>query len=297
MLRASVQRCVVGVAGLAIGLGMLGGLGGCSTTAENNRLAESNKVLTARNQELQSALDDARRTNSALSGSGDARSSTINSLQERNRQLEQLVNEQAAAMKEFEGRFAGLGFSPLDATTDRMLRDLAAQYPGLVTYDSQRGMLRFASDLTFDLGSDVVRPDARQSLSALANVLKSGSAAGYEVRVVGHTDTVRIGAATAQRHPTNMHLSAHRAISVRRELVSLGVPEAKIQAAGWGEFRPAVPNSATGGTPQNRRVEIFLVADTGSGTAPASSGDMAPATGGTMDVDRGRPSRQPDPTK
>ncbi len=289
MLKRST-RGVVLAAGLLVGLG---GLGGCSTTAENSRLGDSNKVLTARNQELQAALDDCRRTNAAMSGSGDSRSATITTLQTRNGELQRLVDAQAATIAEFEGRIAGLGFSPLDATTDRRLQQLAAQNPNLVTYDSQRGMLRFSSDLTFDSGSDVVKPSAQQSLAALASVLKSGEASGYELIVVGHTDNQRVSSGTAQRHPTNMHLSAHRAISVRNALVGMGVQAAKIQAAGWGEFRPAVANNAGGGTAQNRRVEIFLVADTGSGNAPAAAG----GSGGMVDVNRATPSRQPDPTK
>ena len=31
------------------------------------------------------------------------------------------------------------------------------------------------------------------------------------------------------------------------------------QVAGYGEYRPIVPNAAKGGAEQNRRVEIFLV--------------------------------------
>ncbi len=296
MLKRSTQRVLLGVGTLAIGLGGLGSLGGCSTTAENSRLGDSNKVLTARNQELQAALDDCRRTASALSGSGDVRSTTITTLQSRNNELQRLVDAQAATISEFDGRIAGLGFSPLDATTDRRLQQLAAQNPNLVTYDAQRGMLQFASDLTFDSGSDVVKASAQQSLAALASVLKGGAGASYEIRVVGHTDNMRIGSGTARRHPTNMHLSAHRAIAVRRALVSMGVPAAKIQAAGWGEFRPSVANNASSGTAQNRRVEIFLVADTGSANAPAPAGSGG-ASGGMVDVNRSAPNRQPDPTK
>lgn len=296
MLKRSTRRVLLGVGLLTLGCGGLCSLGGCSTTAENSRLGDSNKVLTARNQELQAALDDCRRTASALSGSGDARSTTITTLQTRNNELQRLVDAQAATISEFEGRIAGLGFSPLDATTDRRLQQLAAQNPNLVSYDAQRGMLRFASDLTFDSGSDAVKPAAKQSLAALASVLKGGAGASYEVHVVGHTDNMRISSATARRHPTNMHLSAHRAIAVRKALVEMGVPAAKIQAAGWGEFRPAVPNNPSGGTPENRRVEIFLVADTGSADAPAPAAGGS-ASGGMVDVNRSTPRRQPDPTK
>ena len=104
-------------------------------------------------------------------------------------------------------------------------------------------------------------------------MLTSNEAQGYDVVVVGHTDSQRISSGTAQRHPTNMHLSAHRAISVRKVLGDRGVAWERIQAAGWGEHRPAVPNNANGGTAENRRVEIYLVPSTFRGP----SGSAAPA--------------------
>ena len=46
-----------------------------------------------------------------------------------------------------------MALKALDPATDQALRDLAAQYPDLVVYDPDRGMIRFTSDLTFGSGS------------------------------------------------------------------------------------------------------------------------------------------------
>jgi hypothetical protein len=54
----------------------------------------------------------------------------------------------------------------------------------------------------------------------------------------------------------------------------MGVSPQKMMAAGWGEFRPTVTNNANGNTPQNRRVEIFLV----KSRATATPVESAPAT-------------------
>ena len=123
-------------------------------------------------------------------------------------------------------------------------------------------MLRFRSDLTFNSGSDQVRDGARQALSSLANVIRNDTNMNYELQIVGHTDSEPISSGTAQRHPTNTHLSVHRAIAVKQALVSLGVPAQRVLVSGWGEYRPTVPNTATGNTPQNRRVEIFFRPET-----------------------------------
>ncbi|RLS64893.1 MAG: hypothetical protein DWH96_02070 [Planctomycetota bacterium] len=138
------------------------------------------------------------------------------------------------------------------------LEDIAAASGGLLTFDKAKGMLRFSSDVTFDSGSAQLTEKAKNVLAQVAAVLNGNSASGLEVQVVGHTDSVAIRKAnTVAQHPTNMHLSAHRAISVRETLVSDGVGANRFMVAGYGEFRPVTENS-TKGAQANRRVELYL---------------------------------------
>ncbi len=147
---------------------------------------------------------------------------------------------------------------PLPPDVASALESLSLSYPSLLAFDSRRGMLRFASDFTFNLGSDALKSDAMATIVPLAGILNSQMAALLEVRIVGHTDTVAIKRAdTRRRHPSNLHLSVHRAIAVRDALVDSGVQPARIEVAGDGEFRPIVPNGPRGAA-ENRRVEIFL---------------------------------------
>lgn len=254
---------------------MSAGLTGCVSQAEHDKLWETNRSLTDRLQQTQASLDAAEAQNAALSGSAGSASGVIGNLQGENQRLREQLNQAMASMRDLEGRLGGLELSRLDPTTDRALANLAGQYPDLIVYDSERGMLRFASDLTFGSGSDQVQPGSAEALNRLASVLKSNEASGYDIVVVGHTDSQRISASTAQRHPTNMHLSAHRAISVRKVLGDQGVAWERIQAAGWGENRPAVPNNPNAGTAGNRRVEIYLVPSTFRGPSDSSSGNQA----------------------
>src|SRR5262249_4657089 len=111
---------------------------------------------------------------------------------------------------------------------------------------------------------------AQAALDALSKILTSGAASAYQVVIEGHTDSQKIAnPTTLKNHPTNRHLSAHRAISVIDELGKMGVPSDRMLAAGWGEFHPAVQNNANGNTPANRRVEIFLAKATSTGNNPA----------------------------
>lgn len=280
--------------------GAMIGLSGCVSQGDWDKLYQSNRSLTDANARLQQERDEAR-------SSADLLKQQLDREQAANAQLANQVGALRTQLDAAAAQLAGLGkriedisTSPLDTETDQALEQLARQYPDLIIYDADKGRLRFASDVAFDSGSDVVRDNARASLRALAQILNSPSASAYELHIVGHTDSQRISANTAKRHPTNMHLSCHRAISVRAELITLGVDAAKMEAAGWGEYRPLVANTSSGNTPQNRRVEIYLTRPKGGamGAPEMAGGAAAEPQGGRATPSRERPpERQIDVTK
>lgn len=281
-----------GVAIVAMGLGGVG----CANQAGYDSLMETNRAQAETIERLQRELQE-RETELALirqsGGKGDA------ALAEAIRARNDAEARLAAAMSQLDAlgnRVSALSLTPLDADTDIALSTLASKYPGLVEYDQARGMLRFNSDLTFDSGQAVVKDTAKQSLNALADILNSSSASAYEVMIVGHTDSQPVSQVTVQRgHPTNMHLSCHRAIAVRDALRGLNVTTGRMFAAGWGDERPRVPNTAKGNTPQNRRVEIFLTRGSGGFSPSSTNTNAAPPV---VPVDRTTaPTRQPDMTK
>ena len=160
-----------------------------------------------------------------------------------------------------EDQLRSIGSSPvLEPELDTALVDLARSNPGLISYDPQIGMVKFRSDLTFALGSADVNDQAVSSLEKLARILNTRVAGKYEARVVGHTDNVPVSRpSTRAKHPSNWHLSVHRAISVKNVLVKAGVDPTRIGVAGYGEHRPIAANSNRKGNEANRRVEIYLV--------------------------------------
>ena len=274
------------LAALVVGMGAALGLGGCSS---NSDLIETNRTLTERieqliveNKRLKGDLETANAEIAALRSSN----ADLVALRDQLMAENQMLRDQ---LKRFDSDFANLKFAALDPSTDAALRELAAQYPDLLEYDSARGMIRFKSDVTFASGSDEVSDAGRRSIDALGRILVASAASGYDVRIVGHTDSQRMSAGTAAKHRTNWHLSTHRAISVGRELMNMGVAQTRLEAAGHGEYDPLVPNTGNGNTPQNRRVEVFLVRgankqNPGSGaTSPPTSeqnGNNFPASGG-----------------
>ncbi len=130
-----------------------------------------------------------------------------------------------------------------------------------ITYDEKRGIVRFKSDLLFEKGDVAVQEEARQRLQELGSILNSTAAQDFDILVVGHTDNIPIKKPeTLVKHPTNMHLSAHRAISVQNILVDNGISPVRVAIMGLGEYRPIEPNLPDQkGNPKNRRVEIYIV--------------------------------------
>lgn len=296
------DRCVngrhLGMSGTRLGLlaacliGSAFGLGGCVGQGEYDKVVETNRALTDKNITLQRERDENRSALELQRNSLARAEAALAELRGQNGSLAEALRKAGYDLDELRTALSQLEIGPLDEATDKALAALAAEFPDLITYDSARGMLRFASDLTFASGSADVNDSARSSLSALARILNSPSAAGYDVHIVGHTDAQRIGGVTAQKHPTNVHLSAHRSISVRSALASMGVPGERMMVAGWGEFRPAVPNNANGNTAANRRVEIFLT------KSRSDAGGVAPGgSGAASEPVRSKPSRETPPSK
>ncbi len=263
--RAIGQRVALSTALIAIaGLGT-----GCVSQQEYDKLYDTNMSLRSQNQELTNRLNSIESTNSQLQGSAGDAQSVINALRSENETLRNGLASSQIAFANLEDRMNSFQIVHLDAATDQALTDLANQFPDMIIYDADKGMLRFVSDMTFASGSDSVQASAGDSLKQLAQVLNSGSANKYDIQIVGHTDDQKISSNTRKRHPSNMHLSAHRAIAVRAELGKAGIAWDRMSVTGWGENRPLVPNNTGKGTPANRRVEIYLVPSTRTGVTPA----------------------------
>ena len=150
--------------------------------------------------------------------------------------------------------------NPLSQSANQKFADLERQFPGF-NFDPETGVSKFSSDLLFDSGSATIKSNAKPLLQEFAQIMGEGEAKRLHILVVGHTDDKRIvKRSTAQRHPTNWHLSTNRANEVVVQLGKYGIQEARMGAAGYSMHQPVAPNTNDRNRGQNRRVEIFVLA-------------------------------------
>jgi chemotaxis protein MotB len=132
----------------------------------------------------------------------------------------------------------------------------AAGMPAAATTEVARRGLTVsiaADDILFPSGSAAITAQGRALIGALGDPLRT---APNEVLIEGHTDDVPL----RRDGYSNWNLSTDRAVSVLELLVTdIGLAQQRLGAAGYGEFRPRVPNTDAASRALNRRVDIVFV--------------------------------------
>ncbi|HTM76578.1 MAG TPA: peptidoglycan -binding protein [Devosia sp.] len=118
----------------------------------------------------------------------------------------------------------------------------------------------FQSEVLFDPGQANVQAAGTPDLDALAAAILQLETEippdiNWVLRIDGHTDKRPI---SNLQFPSNWELSAARAISVAKYLVTKGVSPNRLIAAGFGEFTPLDPGDSEEAYRRNRRIEFKL---------------------------------------
>jgi chemotaxis protein MotB len=123
-----------------------------------------------------------------------------------------------------------------------------------LTEDRRGLVLSIPEAGTFAIGSDELSPLAQDLVASIAS---SVTDLPNQIRVEGHTDDVPIHTA---RFRSNWELSTARAGRVVELLIDRGrITPARLGAAGYGEFRPRVPNESSAARASNRRVDLVIL--------------------------------------
>ncbi len=259
------------ITGVVLGGCMIAVCGGCVSMEKYDRLRADHRTVIAEKEQLNQDLFDERSMADVLRNrlqSFERELAGKDELMANLRGENQLLEDMRHLMQ---GELENLaGSTPLSTihisgprlpeALDSALRQFAQEHPTAVVYDPTYGTVKWKSDLLFALGSDVVKQSSMAALQGFTDIIKSSAADDFEVLVVGHTDSRPISRPqTKAKHPTNWHLSAHRAIAVSSILRKNGYVPQRIGVMGYGEYRPIADNSGETGASQNRRVEIYMV--------------------------------------
>ena len=116
--------------------------------------------------------------------------------------------------------------------------------------------------LVFVLGERITfREGEAKLLEAYHSISKKiagfiASKKGYQVVISGHTDNTPIN---TEKFPSNLELSAARAINVAKSLINNGVSPVRVSIQGFSEYQPLFDNISPENRQANRRVEISLI--------------------------------------
>jgi chemotaxis protein MotB len=236
--------------------GMYEGLSGGNAAAQG-QVSELNGKLDAEKQVTLRALAQVEVLNQQIAA-----------LRRQLGALEQALDVSEKKDKDSQSRLADLGQRLNVALAQRVqeltrfrsdffgrLRDILGNRPD-IRIVGDRFVLQ--SEVFFDVGQSVLKPEGRTELDKIAAVLLDVTKQipqdiAWVLRVDGHTDVRPVGG-----NRTNWDLSAARAIAVVQYLIGKGLPPQRLVAAGFGEFQPIDPGTTEEAYSRNRRIELKL---------------------------------------
>ena len=148
----------------------------------------------------------------------------------------------------------------LEETIARLREDVLAtmdeseQDVFLISNDQRRLVFTLGERITFNVGEATLLEAYQPIFIRIAGFIASKPE--YQVVVSGHTDNRPI---QTKKYPSNLELSASRAINVAKLLMENGVEPQRVSIQGFSEFRPLLENTTSENRQKNRRVEITLI--------------------------------------
>ena len=197
----------------------------------NQQLAELEKQLAAISQALDISQKDVKDRDTRIADLGN--------------KLNLAMADKVEELKRYRSEFFG------------RLSQLLAGRPGIRVVGDR---FVFQSEVLFPVGSAELSPAGRDQMRTLAQTLKQITGEiptdiPWILRVDGHADRQRI---TGSHFATNWELSAARAITVVKLLITEGVKPQNLAATAFSEYQPLDPDSTPEAYSKNRRIELRL---------------------------------------
>lgn len=114
-------------------------------------------------------------------------------------------------------------------------------------------IITISGETLFPSGSATLNPTALPQIDGMVDLLTEYEE--YTINIKGHTDNVPIA---TRAFPSNWELSAIRATTVLKHLISKGIDPGRLTATGYADIIPLADNSTEENRAKNRRVEFVL---------------------------------------
>lgn len=143
--------------------------------------------------------------------------------------------------------------SALYRSMEKMVENSAGA--GQLSLDARNGKLvvTISGEALFASGSARLYPSSQVEIDRMVDLFQEYGE--YNINIKGHTDNVPI---STREFPSNWELSAIRATTVLKHLISRGVDPDRLTATGYGEIMPLASNTTPENRAKNRRVEFVL---------------------------------------
>ena len=239
-------------------------LQGIISAGAGDNAAAQGKIKTA-----QSALLDEKKLSARAQAQVDILNQQISAMRRQLAALEDALDASSKKDRESQARIADLGSRLNVALAQKVqelaryrsdffgrLRQILGNRPGVRVVGDR---FVFESSVLFPAGRSEMNDAGKKELDKLAGALTDlqkeiPPEIPWVMRVDGHTDKTQIRNSTK----TNWELSAERAISVVKYLVTRNIPPQRLVAAGFGEFQPIDPGDSPDALRRNRRIELKL---------------------------------------
>ncbi|MFY8039471.1 MAG: peptidoglycan -binding protein [Bosea sp. (in: a-proteobacteria)] len=224
----------------------------------------------SRAAQLQGALDAEKQLSQRAQSAVELLNQQISAMRRQLAALEEALSASEARDRESQTRISDLG-SRLNVALAQRVQELARYRSDFFGRMRQilgnRPDIRvvgdrfvFQSEVFFDAGAALLKPEGQAELDKLAAVLTDIAREippdiPWIVRVDGHTDVRPIR--TAQ-FPSNWHLATARAVSVVEYLATKGLSPERLAATGFGEFQPLELGTTDEAYRRNRRIEFKI---------------------------------------
>lgn len=249
-----------------------------SLTEENQALEAQNLALTDQLSETSArlaAVSEDLAEEEALSEEAQATITLLNNqmaaLRQELARLNEALEASEAREAELESQIVNLGErlnAALASQVARLARYRSEFFGRLVEILGNRTGVRvvgdrfvFETDVLFESAQAELSPQGRESLRPIADAIiqltdEIPGDIDWILRVDGHTDPVPLGPSAP--FESNWELSTARALSVVEALIDMGVPPARLVAAGFGEHHPIAEGRDPVSLARNRRIELKL---------------------------------------